>query len=153
MEPNIKNFNSLTEKEYNLINEIIEVYNKNNKLLGGFLKCYKKDNEFAGVLEKENNNILANELKKEQSSDVKGIKILMGDTEKLLLKSKQLDLEKKLKNNKDNDEEKNLLEKINKHLGGYNKINKNLNKQLIKLGIEYYKRQYLRYKLKYIFDF
>jgi len=142
------NFNELSNDNYNLIDEILELYDKNKKLIGGFSKCYKKDNEFAEVLEKENNIILANELKKQQMIDENKIMLLMGGTEELLLKSKDFDLENKLK--KINNDK--LIEKINLHIGGINKINKNLNKQIIKLGTEYYKRKYLRYKLKYIFD-
>ena len=142
------NFNELSNDNYNLIDEILELYDKNKKLIGGFSKCYKKDNEFAEVLEKENNIILANELKKQQMIDENKIMLLMGGTEELLLKSKDFDLENKLK--KINNDK--LIEKINLQMGGINKINKNLNKQIIKLGTEYYKRKYLRYKLKYIFD-
>lgn len=150
MEPNIKNFNNLNEVDYKLIDEILELYNKNKKLIGGFSKCHKKDNQLAQVLEKENNIVLVNELKKEQNLDERKIKLLIGGTEKILLKSKELNLEKKIKNNKDT--EQNLLEKIKNQIGGYNKINNNLNKQIIKLSIEYYKRKHLRYKLKYVFD-
>ena len=149
MEPNIKNFNILSDNDYKLIDEVLNLYNKNKKLIGGFSKCHKKDNELAQVLEKENNVGLANELKKEQNLDENKIMLLLGGTEEILLKSKEIDLENKLKkiNNKE------LLEKIEVQIGGYNKINKNLNKQIIKLGIEYYKRKHLRYKLKYVFDF
>jgi len=148
MNPNITNFNELSNNDFKLIDEILELYDKNKKLIGGFSESYKKDNEFAEVLEKENNNILAKELKNEQSIDENKIMLLIGGTEELLLKSKNFDLENKLKkiNNKE------LLEKIKVQIGGISKINKNLNKQIIKLGIEYYKRKYLRYKLKYVFD-
>mgnify|MGYP001405146456 CR=1 FL=1 len=148
MNPNIINFNELSNNDYKLIDEILEKYNKNKKLIGGLSKCYKKDNEFAEVLEKENNNILANQLKKEQTIDENKIMLLIGGTEELLLKSNDFDIENKLK--KTNNQE--LLEKIKSKIGGISKINKNLNKQIIKLGIEYYKRKYLRYKLKYVFD-
>ena len=39
------------------------------------------------------------------------------------------------------------LEKIKVQIGGHSKINKNLNKQIIKLGIEYYKRKLREFEI------
>lgn len=148
MNPSTTNFNELYNKDYELLNDILELYVKNKKLINDFSKTNKNDNELAKVLEEENNNILAEELKKEQIVYENTISLLIEKTEELLLKSRDNDLENKCK--KMNNLE--LLEKIKNEIGGCSKINKNLNKQIIKLGIEYYKRKYLRYKIKYLFD-
>lgn len=148
MNPSIIDFNTLNNKDHILIDKILELYKKNKKKIDSFSKSHKKDNEFALVLEKENNSNLAKKLKKEQIIDENIIMTLISETEELLLKLKNNNIENKIKNIEDKD----LLKKISNEMGSYNKIYKNLNKQIIKLGIEYYKRKYLRYKLKYVFD-
>ena len=148
MNSNILDFNKLNNEDYLLINKILDIYNFNKKQIINLSNSHKKDNNFALVLDKENNFNLAKKLKKDQIIDENIIMKLINETEELLLESKKNNIENKIKNTDD----KNLLKKINNNIGTYNKIYKNLNKQIIKLGIEYYKRKYLRYKLKYFFD-
>jgi len=145
MQSNINDFNKITPQEYNLIENILKLYKNNKKLIVRFNKNYKNDMEFANIIEKENNNILVRELKKEQNRDEIIIKSLIKKMYTNLEKFNKLNLQQKIQKTG------NIVLLKNKKNRNYN-INKIINKQLIELGIEYYKRKYLNYKLKYLFN-
>jgi hypothetical protein len=146
MQTNVNDFNKITPQEYNLIENILKLYKNNKKLIAGFNKNYKKDIEFANIIEKENNNTLGGALKKEQNRDEIIIESLIKTIHTNLEEFNKLNLQQKIQKAGNID----LLKK-NKKNRNYN-INKIINTQLIDLGIEYYKRKYLNYKLKYLFN-
>lgn len=145
MQTNINDFNKITPQEYNLIENILKLYKNNKKLIAGFNKNYKKDIEFANIIEKENNNTLGGALKKEQNRDEIIIESLIKKIHTNLEEFNKLNLQQKIQ------KAGNIVLLKNKKNRNYN-INKIINKQLIDLGIEYYKRKYLNYKLKYLFN-